>query len=276
MNLAEKVDEMMSAGEHLQVGEMLRRALEQARATRNAADELCVLNEQLGYYRSTGQNEKALETCESVLAYLKFYQGYGDEDFATTLLNTATAYRAAGQTEKALELYLMAEQVYAEVLEPGDVRYAALYNNAALACRENNQPTQTKIYLSRAVEILEQAGDGYAGELAVTLSNLGLMQMGAGEYDLAETHLNRALELFETAGDDPHRAAALAGMANLHCLRGGYQAAIALYLESLEVTERFFGRNGDYRITCRNCERAATAAGETALAREMHLRGEGG
>lgn len=270
--LEKKIDAMMAAGEYFRVGELLEQALEQARERQNTEEELRVLNELLGYYRSTGQNEKVLETCERALLFLKAEYRQRDENFATTLLNAATAYRAAGQNEKALELYGAAEQIYTEVLAPGDVRYAALYNNAALACWVNNELGQAKNYLSNAVEILEQSGN--AGELATALTNLGSIQMKEGKHDLAEIQFQRALDLFEEVDDDPHRAAAQVAMANLHCLRDEYQDAIALYLEALKVTERFFGRNEDYRVTCRNCERAAVAAGEIKLAREMHIRGE--
>ena len=51
MTLSERVDELMSSGNYRQAGEFLERELERARETNNTADELCVLNEQLGYYR---------------------------------------------------------------------------------------------------------------------------------------------------------------------------------------------------------------------------------
>ncbi len=275
MTLSERVDELMSSGNYRQAGEFLERELERARETNNTADELCVLNEQLGYYRCTGQHEKAMEACDRVLVCLEYYQGHGDEDCATTLLNAATACRAAGQPEKALELYVMAGQIYGEVLEPGDTRYAALYNNAALACRETGAPDRAKVYLASAVNILEGAGEEYTGELATALANLGLMLMGAGEYDTAEEQLDRALALFDRLGNDPHRAAALAGAANLRALRGEYRAAIPLYRAALEQIEFYFGRTGDYAVTCRNCAAAAAAAGDDELAREMRALGEG-
>ena len=260
MSLSEQVDKLIASGNHQQAGILLENSLHSARKSGNKAEELRVLNEQLGYYRSTGQKDKSLETCDKVLACLQYFPGHGDEDYATALLNVATSYRAAGQSGKALELYVMVEEIYSDVLTPNDTRYAALYNNAALACLETHSQDRAKFYLTSAVRILENSGPQYTGELATALTNLALIAMGAGQYDSSEELLNRALDLFGRIGNNPHKSAALAALANLYCLKKNYAESLPLYQAALKEIEFYYGRNGDYSITSRNYSAASAAA----------------
>ena len=54
-------------------------------------------------------------------------------EFATVLLNTATAYSFDGQFETALQFYRRTEQIYHLLVRPEDYLFAGLYNNMSIS-----------------------------------------------------------------------------------------------------------------------------------------------
>ena len=89
---------------------------------------LTVMSELVGLYRVTGRHEESTMLADRAMAIAQG-AGLNGQNYATIVLNAATAYRAAGNYERAKELY---EQTAGELKESGckdAYRYASLYNN---------------------------------------------------------------------------------------------------------------------------------------------------
>lgn len=235
----------------------------------NAAYQLAVLNEQIGYYRSLGQFPEAFTACEQAMAIIAGPDFTDSIAAATTMLNTATALHAGGRSSEALEMYGEVEKIYAATLADIDPRQAALYNNMAQAWAGSGDKKTAFAYLHKSLAILNTAQENCA-ELATTHSNIALLYMSFSNNEAAAVHLQAALSGFETLGyNDPHYPAALAAMAQLLYLQENYTGAVEQYRLALNKIEAVFGQNADYARTCRNCAHACSMAGMWVEAGEL-------
>ena len=90
-----------------------------------------IMNELIGFYRAQKRHEDSVRVTEQALAFCRQLGTEGTLEFATTLLNGATAYRFAGQPQKAMELFNQCEAIYNEKLTPGDYHFAGLFGGSA-------------------------------------------------------------------------------------------------------------------------------------------------
>jgi tetratricopeptide (TPR) repeat protein len=123
------------------------------------------------------------------------------------LLNQAAFYRAWGRLDAA-----------------------AVCANRALAIREKN--------LSAAPNNVDAKLD-----LAVTLDELGLIDLSAGHLAPAEAECRRSLALIESfmSQDQPDLAPRLAGLATVLQARGVFPEAASLFKRALVITEKNLG-----------------------------------
>ncbi len=159
-------DDMQGAGEHL-------------RASRKAAEAdndkqllLTVLNEMMGYYRKTREEERGLE---SVFSGLSLVPELGFEEKAvgaTTMLNAATTLKAFGRPSEALPYYEKASLIYSKLFSPHDSRIAGLCNNYALT--------------------LVDLGDYFSAEEKYKLALFVLKRYDDKKTDIANTYVNMA------------------------------------------------------------------------------------
>lgn len=217
---------------------------------------LTVITELVGLYRVTGRHEESTMLADRAMAIA---QGAGlkGQNYATIVLNAATAYRAAGNYERAKELY---EQTAGELKESGckdAYRYASLYNNISLLYSETGEYERAKAELFKALEIIRKLPDCEVEE-ATTYVNLSLLYIRSGEYADAENNLMKAFAIFERDKGrkykDAHYGAALSAYGDLNLKKGEYSKAVEVYEEALSELARSYGYNNSaYRATCENC-----------------------
>ena len=152
---------------------------------------VAVMNELIGYYRSQNRHEDSVRVTEQALAFCRQLGTEDTLEFATTLLNGATAYRFAGQPQKAMELFDRCETIYNEKLTPGDYHYAGLYNNISSACADLGQTDRAVEYLKKAALIVDSMPDRYY-EAATTHANLAAMKAASQAWAEAAAEMSKA------------------------------------------------------------------------------------
>ncbi len=159
--ILEKVDEALSHRDYKEAERILTYWLDES----NDRDKITLLNELLGIYRKTGQEEKALETVPQLEALLEKLSLTSSETAATSFINIATVYSAFGLYQKAIGYYQRSE-----------ILLHGCKDNALLASLFNNMGTcytMLKIY-NRAVLYLYLALTKTDKELDMAITYLNL------------------------------------------------------------------------------------------------------
>ncbi|MCB2412976.1 DUF4037 domain-containing protein [Demequina sp. TTPB684] len=240
-------------------------------ATRAIADDgaqLAILNELLGFYRSTSRHDDAAAMGERAIVLADQLGLAGSDAYATTLINVATAHRAAGRHSEALTAFTEALAISRTTMGSADRRLAALHNNLSILHGEMGDPKAARDALLEALGILESAAADPETDvdIAATLTNLSLVCHDLGAADEAARHAQRSLKIFRRGGheSDPHYAAAVAGQAEASFRLGRVDDAVALYRQALQIVAECYGEDSDaYAVTAQNlaeAERAASGA----------------
>lgn len=166
--IIEKLDQLFAKNDMAEAGRLLDYWRKEAVSLRDKRGELSMVSEQIGYFRKTGEKDKALEAVDRALTLI----GESPEtvSFGTILLNAATTLKAFGKAEEALPLYEKTYTIYSKHLKPEDTLFAGYYNNYGLALGD----------LGR----FQEAEDAYQKALSIVLSQNRL--------DGAITYLNMA------------------------------------------------------------------------------------
>ena len=273
----EELNRLFEEGKTGEVRGFLVRGLEKAEAEGDDGAILSILNEMIGYYRSVSAHDEAIRTAERALELMRRLGFEGGADYATTLLNAATAHKASGDNATALALFEKARAIYETELAADDPRLAGLYNNLSAVYQDAGDYGNVAQYLEKAVNILSLL-PGAEGDCATVYANLGQVYAALGREDEALLALERARDLFGAEESErrkrPHYAAALAAFAGARFRMQRYAEAAALYEETLELLRAAYGENRDYALTCRNAAMAYEALGDTARAAEYRDKAE--
>ena len=154
---------------------------------------LTVLNEGLGFYRRTGDYEKAMDCIDKVTALIDELGVQRKVSGATVYVNLATTMKAFGKAAEGLKYYDMAESVYLDGNMSDTYEYSALLNNRASALSELKRFDEAELNLIIALEILKK-DDKHDGEIAVALINLAHLV-----YDRNEKDTDRVESLLDEA-----------------------------------------------------------------------------
>ncbi len=169
----DRLDALLAAKNYTGAEAHLLFWLREAEACGDAAAELTVLNELMGFYRKQGDRAQATKYANYALDRYGIDPEFnGTVFFATTCLNAATVCEAFGENDRALELYRRCEAIYERRLDPEDLRFAGLLNNMGLALVEAGQYGAAYNAFSRAIQIQEPLGISTAPDRAVTYLNL--------------------------------------------------------------------------------------------------------
>lgn len=177
-------------------GEYLRYVRRSAEAEGDRRLLFTVLNEMMGYYRKTREEERGLE---SIAAGLRVMNELGLADRpegATAILNAATTMKAFGRAEEALSYYDAAAAIYEKAFSPDDYRLAGLCNNRALAMVDLRRYREAEELYRRALAILSRCG-GRETDIANTYVNLAHLYDALGRYEEIEQCLENALDTLE-------------------------------------------------------------------------------
>ena len=110
--IVQKFDAMLAEGRVSEAGRWLEEAAEECRKNGDYASCVTVFNELEGFWRAAGSKEKSFAAAQTALALLESAGLEGGADYATALLNYATAKAAFGCAGEALELFRRTEAIY--------------------------------------------------------------------------------------------------------------------------------------------------------------------
>ncbi len=195
----DKVDECFGRRDMEGAGRLLEYWRSEAVQLRDKSGELSVVNELIGFYRKSGNREKALACCERALLLLEELNQGEMASGGTVLVNCATAYKAFDMASEAIPLYKRAETLYLELLSDDDARLGGLYNNMALALADLGLYDEAKASYGKALAVMERVEKGEP-DLAVTYVNLAHLGEESGEKGEIVSHMTRAYALLKTEG----------------------------------------------------------------------------
>ena len=198
----QKLDELFSKNDLHGVGVLLGYWEREARLLHDDRGLLEILNEQIGYFRRTGECEKAFSAVDEAFALIEFLGVTENQSSGTIYLNGATTMKAFGETEKAMQYYYKVKEIYDKTLDKNDYRLAAYYNNVSSAYKELGQMENAEKACYSAIEILEKS-DKFMGEIAVTHVNLAHLYYDADNVDeRVYEHMERAWELLSSPSNE--------------------------------------------------------------------------
>lgn len=258
-----QVDRFFEENRGAEAERLMRQAAEQAVREQDDGSLLQLLNELLGYYRETGQEENALQMAEQAIAQARRMGLEGTIPYATTLLNAASACRVFGRLEESMERYLQVQELYDKLLEPDSMFMAGLKNNMALLYQETGDYGEAKRNLLEALNIVEEKEAAY--EIGVSCANLASTCMQLGEPEEAYRYGMKSMETFRRAGiADNHFAAAQSALGAYFFQKGEFGQAREYYREAMETVEKCVGRNGFYDRLAENLAACQSALEKAA------------
>lgn len=270
----QELDGLFAAQEYAKVEPFMLSALEEAKEKEDYGLYLSVGNEMIGYYRSISQFQKAYQISEDMLLLMEELQMDQSAEFATVLLNTATAYSFDENFEMALQFYRRAEQIYHLLVNPNDYLFAGLYNNMSSLMEKMDRNEEALELLMKALGILQNYPDRQM-EAATNFTNLGLLYLKTGDYESGKKCVMQAISMFE-ALDTPasHYSAALSALAEIYYREKDYESAIVWYKKTLAEVEKHYGFNLAYAVVCENLAAVYREAGKTEQAEEYLHKAE--
>lgn len=150
----------------------------------NTGAVITVLNESVGFYRNTGDKEKALSAVNEINEYIRIYKGLNERKYAVILINCATTLSSFGENEKALSYYNKAEEIFNKSKESDFQAVASFCNNKAL-CLQKLKKYDEAIKLFEKALSIDKDNDGLILEYAVTCVNIACLYEEM-EYDFTE------------------------------------------------------------------------------------------
>lgn len=183
-----KLDTFFDANDLIGAGRLLDFWRREAERFGDLRGEFSMVSEQMGYYRKTGEKEKALESVERGF-FLIDQIGISDHvSAATVYLNAATTMKAFGLADKALPYYEKTREIYGKNLREDDRLFAGFWNNYGLALFDVGQYDDAEAAFYKAIAIMEKTPGGNP-DAAVSYINMaqlfGAMDDKTGEDILA-------------------------------------------------------------------------------------------
>jgi len=235
-----KLDGLFAAGDISKVEEYLK---EQA-AFQTGAGRIPPLNELASFYRNTGRFEESEKYFEEALSALREAGMAGTPQYTTVQINEATLLRVMGRTEDSIRLF---REAYDHADRQSYV-YVSLINNMALTCLETGDADEAETLLKEAMDWVAAHGAA-PHETGVTAVNLTSVYIRKGEWEKASDQVEAAIAAFDKQDKtDCHYASALAARAAIRVHEGRIEEARRDYEQSMQLTERFFGKNHEYHM----------------------------
>ena len=241
--IKEKVDACMARQDYAGVERTLRYWLAEAECGGDHRGKLMILNELVGHYRKTGEQEKMQESADAALELIRRLDYAGSISAATTYVNIATAYNSVGMDEQALSLFEQAKAIYESSPGADLSLLGGLYNNMGLVCAALRRYDQALKLFDQALAAMGQVKNG-ALEQAVTYLNMANAIEGKLGLEEAEGQINawldRAAELLndETLPRDGYYAYVCQHCAPVFSYYGYFLAADDLKNRAERIYER--------------------------------------
>ncbi len=168
--IQEKLDEYMEKQDFPGAERHLLYWQEEARQGHDLRGQLLVSNEQIGFYRKTGDREKTMAACEEALRLLGVLDFTDDLSAGTTYVNAATALSAFGEEERAYTRFSRARTIYESISDTEPELLGGLYNNMGLTCTSLGRFTEAHSLFDLAMEQMRRVPGGEL-EQAITCLN---------------------------------------------------------------------------------------------------------
>lgn len=166
-----------------EAGELLEQTLDEAREAGDIPFELSILNEMMGYYRSTNQKEKGLTSVADGLRLIQENNLGENPVFATMWINMGTTLCHFEHVEEAETCYKNAEKIISGQPQEA-ITMASFYNNtAAIYVKRGDYKEADERYqfalkmLNKAEETPELWGDVLFNRLVTYLNILIMNQV---------------------------------------------------------------------------------------------------
>jgi len=169
--LIRQLDELYNTGRESEAGAFLEQWQDRAAMLGDWRGELAMLSEQLGYYRRSGEGDKAIFAVQDAMRLIREHRMGSTVSGATVLLNAATTLKAFGRAEESVPIFEHVCRVYADNLDPLDYRFGGLYNNMALSYADVADFEKAEKHFELALRVIERCPSP-DNELAVTYCNL--------------------------------------------------------------------------------------------------------
>lgn len=253
-------DELLAAGTVREAGEFISKMAIFADECGELFSAASFLNELAGFWRVHGNKEKSYASCEKALEIMRSAGMDSTIDYATMLLNYATAKTAFGEIEAALKIYAMVDDIYADKLEANDYRRASLLNNIAQAYMKTGKLPDALRSFEASYKMLEADKDTDV-EKATCLTNMAFCLIALRDIERAVKKIEAAEKIYASLGDEPHYDSFLSCKGQINYVTGKYAEAADCFARSAANTERRFGRTPNYFMLCKNAAKAFAAAG---------------
>lgn len=246
-----KLDEMYNNPARLE--DYLAGGVKDAEKSQDKGAMLVILNELMGLYRVTSKYDKCTACADKILELCKDLGLEGTVNFATALLNIATAYRVMKRYNEAEEYYSQVKKIFDEKLPLPDYRMATLHNNLSLLYSETNRLDMAKDELLMAMDLIKSLENSEI-EIAITHTNLGNICFALHQNEQAEEHMLKAVEIFENqkGEKDAHYPSALSGLGELYFSKGELEKSAGCYEKALDEIKAHYGINDYYNVTLEN------------------------
>ncbi len=207
---------------------------------------LSLLNELMGYYRSTSRYQDSLAAASKALGLLEALGLKDSLHYATTLLNIATAWRADGQIQRAIGVFEEVGRLFLTLGVQDAFLVATLYNNLALAWQAAGDHAKAVQFLEAAIPI-SRGSPNADHDVAVSLTNLAQSRLRLGQLAEARAALEEADRLFSgLPRPSGHHGAAIAALGEVCFQEGRTAEAVAHYERALADIEARYGKNQWY------------------------------
>ena len=165
----EELDALFAANRIREAGECIERWMKNTEAPSEWNLHLTVLNEQLGYLRSTGQKAKGIAAVIECIRVIGEHGLQNDPGTEKMYINIATTLCRFQRAEEGLSFYRKAEELMERECA-GDYLFATLYNNEASAYLQMGRPDHALTLYEKALARLRRLPGTYPTQ-AVTYAN---------------------------------------------------------------------------------------------------------
>ncbi len=158
--IIEKLDKYYSENDTVSAEKHLDYWISEALSSGDSRSLITLFNEQMGFYRKSGNKEKAFFCVNSACKLLKDEHLENSMSGATVYLNCGTVYTAFKEPETSLKYFKNAEKIYTEFLKPFDENFGGLYNNISLAYLALKDFNNAEKYCLKAISVMEKIKSG--------------------------------------------------------------------------------------------------------------------
>lgn len=277
LTLAQKADQLSSAGKFSEALPIAQQALEVAEKAfgSNDAQTASAVYTVGRVYKAMGEYAKAEPLFQRALIIDEKALGPEHSHVASQLNNLAELYVAMQEYAKAEPLYQRALKIREATLPPDDPDIGTILKNLAEFYRRKGNFAKARPLLERWVQILAKSRNPNPQQQVTALNDLAEVCKVAGDYAKAETLFQRALKICEEAGhpESPEAGMLLNNLAHLHLLKGDIAEAEEVFRRSLQMKEKIFGKdNPNVAVTLADFAQVYTSIADYEKAEGLYQR----